>query len=138
MSDGLHTFGNRVERAGGDFVGAQAPRQMPGFDLDEIGLGWWAVDGETVQITTSDALSDLRVIEFHVVPNTVRDQFASTAAFISAMQEELSKLGDNVPESPTVMAYDEPSGRLLVLGSAAAHRYLTERFSPDARVAAHE
>jgi hypothetical protein len=106
--------------------------------LDEIGLGWWAVDGETVQITTSDALNALRVIEFHAVPNTVRDQFASNAALVRAMQEELSKLDDNVAASSTILAYDEPSGRLLVLGDAAAQRYLTKRFSPDARVAAHE
>jgi hypothetical protein len=106
--------------------------------LDEIGLGWWAVDGETVQITTSDALNELRVVEFHVVPEAVRDQFASTTALVEAMQQELSKLGANESSSPAVVTYDKPSSRLLVLADAAAHRYLTERLSPDARVAAHE
>jgi hypothetical protein len=92
--------------------------------LEPIGLAWWPVNGETVQITSQDALDDIQRIEFYTVRKALRDQHASKAALIESLQEVLA---DANSKAPPVIEFDEPSGRLIVLGDPRVHRALHRR-----------
>ena len=45
--------------------------------LEPLGLGWWAVNGETIQITSLAALEKIQRIEFYQVPPKLRASFAT-------------------------------------------------------------
>jgi hypothetical protein len=96
--------------------------------LEPIGLGWWALDGQTIQITSLEALERIQRIEFYEVPKQLRNQFATTPALIDALQNELKDHGGKhgKVDAPQ-LAFDEPSGRLIVLASPESHRFLTKR-----------
>jgi hypothetical protein len=100
--------------------------------LDEIlaplELGWRAIDGETIQITSAAAAEKQRAVEFFKLPGAIRDQFANHTALIETFQRELTeKVG--AAAATVEMAVD--GDRLIVLGNAAAHRYLTKRLAGE-------
>jgi hypothetical protein len=99
--------------------------------LAQLGLGWWALDGETIQITSRERLAGMRRVEFHAVPKSYSDQFASTAAMIESLTDALKKSagGDGNPMRDAQLAVDPTSGRLIALANAAAHRFLTRHFA---------
>ncbi|HEX5472630.1 MAG TPA: hypothetical protein VFW73_12130 [Lacipirellulaceae bacterium] len=98
--------------------------------LEPLGLGWWAVDGQTIQITSLSALEKIERIEFYQVPPKVRAQFANAQALIEALEKQTAEHTSNQGAGDHLqMALDEPSGRLIVLGSPAAQRFLSGRLS---------
>ncbi len=103
--------------------------------LAPLGLGWWAINGETIQITNRENLDKIQRAEFHVVPKPIRDRFASGAALVESLKTELAALDaqSHAKSQPPVMEFDEPSGRLIVLGTPRVHRHLTQRLGGDAK-----
>jgi hypothetical protein len=98
--------------------------------FEPLGLAWWAVDGQTIQITTRSALDAIVRVEFYAIPPDFREQFASSKAFVEALQSELRQhLGDNAPGAQPDMHVDAPSGRLIVRGTPLVHRYLAKRLT---------
>jgi hypothetical protein len=98
--------------------------------LEPLGLTWWAVNSEMVQITTPVALERTQRIEFYQVPPRLRSSFASGQALIDSLQKDLgAATGKQVKPVPAHMELDEPSGRLIVLASPTAHRQLSHRLS---------
>ena len=99
--------------------------------LEPLGLGWWPVDGETIQITTLKSLEKIQRIEFYHVPPTLRAQFTSAQSLIDALQKETGEHdGKNGRSSPARIELDESSGRLIVLGWPGVHRLLSHRLAP--------
>jgi hypothetical protein len=98
--------------------------------LEPLGLTWWAVNGETIQITTAAALERIERIEFYQVPPKVRASFANSQALVDSLQKELAEsTGKQSKPTPAHFEIDEPSGRLIVLASPTAHRHLTQRLA---------
>jgi hypothetical protein len=96
--------------------------------LEPIGLAWWAVNGETIQITSREAMDEIQKVEFYAVPPALRDQFATAEDLVKSLQDELAELAAKAratPQPPT-MELDEPSGRLIVLATPVSHRRLTQ------------
>jgi hypothetical protein len=102
--------------------------------LEELGLVWLAVDGQTIQITTGIAGEACQRTEFYRVPRALRAKFAGDQALIDALQAELQDhAGDNAAAvNSVVMQLDGPSGRLIVRGTPLVHRALAQQFSGDA------
>jgi hypothetical protein len=103
--------------------------------LAPLELAWWAVDPETLQITTREALDHIQRIEFHFVPQSLQEQFASKDALIEALQNEAPQADDSggTHSVSLHMEFDEPSGRLLVRGSPLAQQYLIGRLTTDSK-----
>ncbi|MCI0333851.1 MAG: hypothetical protein L0228_11590 [Planctomycetes bacterium] len=103
--------------------------------LAPLGLGWWAINGEAIQITSREKLDEIQRIEFHAVPKPIRGQFAGDAALVESLQTELAELdaGSHAKSQPPVVELDEPGGRLIVLGTPRIHRHLTQRLGGDAK-----
>jgi hypothetical protein len=95
--------------------------------LEPIGLAWWPVNGGAIQITSREAVEDRQRIEFYAVPKEMREQFRDGEALVASLHDELSQQEGNSIKQP-VIAVDEVSGRLIVLGSPLVHRILSERF----------
>jgi hypothetical protein len=74
--------------------------------LEPLGLAWWAVDGETIQITSHTALAQIEPIEFYPAPNGN------------------AKGDDVVVERAAHVELDAPSKRMIVLGTPEIHRRL--------------
>jgi hypothetical protein len=92
--------------------------------LEPIELTWWPVNKDTIQITTSEAVEDVRRIEFYAIPKALREQFASNDALIETLQNELQE-----SQAAATVLFDYKSDRLVVLGAPAAHRALSSRLS---------
>jgi hypothetical protein len=75
--------------------------------LEPLGLAWWAVDGETIQITSKTALGQMERIEFY-----------------ASLKE---RPGNDEAANDEVMRIerDGPSGRMIVLASPDVHRKLS-------------
>lgn len=102
--------------------------------LEPLGLGWWAVDGETIQITSLAALEKIQRIEFYQVPAKLRASFASNQALVDSLQKELVEAGGKQGKpTQTHIEADGPSGRLVVLATPRAHRHLSQRLGGDAK-----
>jgi hypothetical protein len=102
--------------------------------LEPLGLGWWAVDGETIQITTLAALETIQRIEFYQVPAKLRSSFASNQAIIDQLKNELTETaGKPTKPAPAHLEVDEASGRLIVLATPTAHRHLSRRLAGEAK-----
>lgn len=97
--------------------------------LEPLELGWWAVDGKTIQITSRQALDAIRRVEFYTVPDGLREHFASEEAFVESLTTELrERVGGEGPASQSItLELDEASGRLIVLASPIGHRHLSGR-----------
>jgi hypothetical protein len=101
--------------------------------LEPIGLSWWAVDSETIQITTQDALADIERTEFHAVPKAFLERLSENESLVDSLQKELQEhVG---VDTVTVESVQIPSDgmRLLVRGNAQVHRYVSGRFEDSAR-----
>ncbi len=98
--------------------------------LEPLELGWWAVDGATIQITGRDRLREIERVEFYSVPDDYRQQFTNSSALVESIVQNMNKLeGDASDEAAlAVMQVDEPSGKLIVRATPAVHRHLSERF----------
>jgi hypothetical protein len=102
--------------------------------LEPLGLTWWAVNGETIQITTPAALERIQRIEFYQVPPKVRASFANSQALVDSLEKELAESpGKQAKPAPAHMDVDEPSGRLIVLATPSAHRHLSQRLVGGAK-----
>jgi hypothetical protein len=98
--------------------------------LGPLDLGWWAIDGETIQITSRDSLPGVRRIELHPVSADFARPFPDAGAMLAALTQELREnVGEGGRAGGFALAYDEPGKRLILLGNAAAQRYLAERLS---------
>jgi hypothetical protein len=99
--------------------------------LEPLSLAWWAVDGETIQITTPDALAAIQRTEFYEVPSATRDQFASSDALVDSLlkrvKEQVSEQFTDVNEPR--LQFDVPGGRLIARGNPDFHRHLGGRLS---------
>jgi hypothetical protein len=89
--------------------------------LEPLGLAWWAIDGETIQITSRKAADGLQRIEFFAIPLALREKYAGDEALIEAIRRELVERGQ------ATVQVDIDGDRLIVLGNATAHRYLERR-----------
>jgi hypothetical protein len=83
-----------------------------------LDLAWWAVDGETIQITSRKAADRLQRIEFHTIPAQLRQQFANDEALAAALRAENEAAADLFVLQGT---------HLIVLGNEIVHRTLTRR-----------
>ncbi len=102
--------------------------------LEPLGLGWWAVNGETIQITSLGALDRIQRVEFYQVSPKVRASFATTQALIDSIQKELTEAaGKKGKPAPAHIEVDEPSGRLIVLATPSAQRQLSQKLGSGAK-----
>jgi hypothetical protein len=102
--------------------------------LEPLGLGWWAVNGETIQITSLTALERIQRVEFYEVPAKLRSSFAGSQALVDALQKELTEATGKLSKAaPAHLEIDEPSGRLVVLATPGAHRQLSRRLGGEAK-----
>jgi hypothetical protein len=101
--------------------------------LGPLGLGWWAVNGDTIQITSHAALDAIQRVEFYAVPKPLREQFADTATLIASLQEQLQQAAaeSRTRSGEVRLELDEPAGRLIVLDTPWAHRQLSQRFAHE-------
>jgi hypothetical protein len=100
--------------------------------LEPLGLTWWAIDGQTIQITSRDKLASLGQIEFYAVPRPTREQYAGAAELLTALHQVVSEIDADVgvpSDAATRIELDRPTGRLMVLASPAVHRRLAERWN---------
>jgi hypothetical protein len=96
--------------------------------LGPLGLAWWAVDGETLQITSIDALQRIERVEFYTIPKSWGDQFASSDKLVESLQKEIAARPHPVGDPGDVrIALDMPSGRLIVRATPDVQRFLSER-----------
>jgi hypothetical protein len=97
--------------------------------LDPLSLGWWAVSGDTIQITSRDALHKIERIEFYDVPKPMGDHFASADHLVESLAQSWREhaAADRLPDVRVV--HDETSGRLIILGTPDAHRWLANRLT---------
>jgi hypothetical protein len=102
--------------------------------LEPLGLAWWAVNGEMIQITSGEAVNDIQRIEFYAVPKSLRGQFASNGALLDSLIEEVrtSATDSRAPLEATQLVLDKPSGRLIVLATPQVHRFLSRRLHAPA------
>lgn len=97
--------------------------------LNPLGMAWWAVDGETIQVTTINALKDLRRIEFYAVPNA-QVPSADAQTFREVLRKELQSGNEAASLTPRNTVYfelDKPSGQFIVLAPPTAHRVLAKQ-----------
>jgi hypothetical protein len=97
--------------------------------LASLGLGWWAVDGETIQITSLDALTDVRRVEFYAIPENAAKQAEDHSELTKTLEQELSNAE---AQHPVVIHFDTNSAGLIVLASPAQHRHLSKRLAAPA------
>ena len=98
--------------------------------LEPLGLGWWASDGQTIQITSRDALDRIERVEFYSVPKQVRDELGSGASVVAAIKKQIAdNVGDKVNTDGPRIELDEKSGRLIVRATPAVQRYLSSKFA---------
>src|SRR5262249_35362660 len=98
--------------------------------LEPLGLTWWAIDGQTIQITSIAGLEKIERLEFYELPAKLRGEFADNQAIVNAIQKvSVSAPGEQHLATAARIQVDGPSGRLLVLASPAVHRELSRKFS---------
>jgi hypothetical protein len=101
--------------------------------LNPLGMAWWAVDGETIQVTTINALKDLRRIEFYAVPNA-QVPSADAQTFRDVLRKELQSGNEAASLTPRNTVYfelDKPSGQFIVLAPPTAHRVLAKQLEKE-------
>jgi hypothetical protein len=107
--------------------------------LEPIGLGWWAVDGATIQITSREAIDEIQRIEFYEIPKQIRDQFTNGSALLETLRAELrDEVGAETAAGDGLqMQLDKPSRRLIVRCTPLMHRYLARRLAVQSDPAGH-
>jgi hypothetical protein len=97
-----------------------------------MGLTWWAVNGETIQITTVEAGKEIERVEFYDIPPSLHTGFASSDGLIEALRKQIGTGRGGKGQSATSahLQLDEPSGRLIVVADPDTHRFLSARLSP--------
>jgi hypothetical protein len=88
--------------------------------LEPLGLAWWAVDPQTIQITSRSALVNIRRIDFYSAKS-------GGQALIDSLQKDLAAAAAAGKATDVRMSFDEPSGRLIVLATPEQHRILSRR-----------
>ncbi len=102
--------------------------------LGPLGLGWWAVNGQTLQITSLDTLDRVERVEFYSVPKKFRDQFATGDALIGSLEKEIAERPNKHGKPGDIrMQLDEPSGRLIVRATPDVQRFLSGRLNGAAK-----
>ena len=98
--------------------------------LEPLKLGWWAVDGQTLQITSLEALDRIERVEFYALPKTLREQFPTTEALVASLQKEIGDRPTKHGNPGEVrMELDVPSNRLIVRATPDVQRFLSDRLS---------
>ena len=98
--------------------------------LEPLGLGWWAVDGQTIQITSLQALERVNRVEFYSVPPKLRAQSARPQSLVDALQKQLAaRAAEDGNRRQSPMEFDELSGRLIVLGPPELHRQVHKKLT---------
>jgi hypothetical protein len=98
--------------------------------LGPLGLTWWAVDGQTIQITTADALERIERVEFYAIPKPLRERHAASEQLVAALQMEIAEHPNNTGKSGnSKIELDKPSGRLIVRATPDIHRFLIGRLT---------
>ncbi len=98
--------------------------------LEPLGLAWWVADGQTIQITSLDALKHLERVEFYAIPQKLLESLGAGDTFLSALQKEIDARASKHGEPGDIrMAIDEPSGRLIVRATPDVQRFLSGRLS---------
>jgi hypothetical protein len=100
--------------------------------LAPLGLSWWAVDGDTIQITSRTAVERMRRVEFFAIPQKLREQFAGDAALVESLQTELR---EHAKAADGGLVMDVDGQHLIVSASDVAHRYLTQRLARESGAA---
>jgi hypothetical protein len=92
------------------------------------------VDGQTLQITSREALVRIEPVEFYTVPQAVGSHFSTSAALVESLQKAVADQPNKADRPDDVrMRLDEPSGRLIVRGTPEVLRFLSERFRAGAK-----
>lgn len=98
--------------------------------LEPLGLGWWASDSQTIQITSRDALNQIERVEFYTVPKQMRDELGSGASLVATIKRQIADdIADKAKTDSARIELDEKSGRLIVRATPAAQRYLSGKFA---------
>jgi hypothetical protein len=98
--------------------------------LNPLGLGWWATDAQTIQITSLDALSRIERVEFYAVPKVLRDRSASDQVLIESIQKDIEGRPVKIGGAGDVrIELDKPSGRLIVRATPDVQHFLSARLS---------
>jgi hypothetical protein len=94
--------------------------------LEPLGLTWWAVDAQTIQITTSDALDRIERVEFYPIPKKLREEAASDDALIDSLQKQIEARSNKHGKSTAAhIELDQPSGQLIVRANPDTQRFLS-------------
>jgi hypothetical protein len=101
--------------------------------LTPLELGWQAIDGQTIQITSLEKLAILHRLEFHSVPKAYREQFANSDAMVASLTDDLRAAGQRNGNASlqAELAVDPVSGRLMALANGAGQRFLTQRLRSE-------
>ena len=98
--------------------------------LQPLGLAWWPVDAQTIQITSRSALENIQRIELYPVPAKLDASPAGAQSLIDSLQKEIAgAAGANGNASKVRMSVDEPSSRLIVLATPDVHRLLSRKLA---------
>lgn len=98
--------------------------------LEPLGLGWWASDSQTIQVTSRDALDRIERVEFYAIPKEMRAEAGTGSSLVAAIKKQISDdLADKAKTDSTRVELDEKSGRLIVRATPAVQRYLSGKFT---------
>jgi hypothetical protein len=102
--------------------------------LEPLGLSWWAVDAQTIQITSMDALDRIERVEFYAVPQKMRSEVASDDVLIESLQKQIEARPNKHGKSSSVhMELDQPSNRLIVRATPDTQRFLASLLDRNAK-----
>ena len=102
--------------------------------LEPLGLTWWAVDGQTIQITSLDALDRIERVEFYAVPEKMRGEVASDDILIEALEKQIESRPNKHGKSNALhIELDQPGGRLIVRATPDVQRFLASLLDTNAK-----
>ncbi len=94
--------------------------------LEQLGLSWYAVDGQTIYVSTVDRLLDDFVrTELHTVARAGADQAVASGDGFDSLRAHLREtLGDT--ESPALLQLDQSSGYLVATAPPLVQRLIRQ------------
>jgi hypothetical protein len=102
--------------------------------LEPLNLGWWVVDGQTIQITSLEALAHIERVEFYPVPKGLRDQFPADGDLTNTLEKEIAARPKRPGKAGNPhLEIDGVSGRLIVRAAPDIHRFLAGRLVEGAK-----